>query len=226
MQTKLYSQIMSKVMKSTKFITPEFIYNMLLPITTIGNGPNVIDESCEILRAYLDEIPDSPEPGMLSSDMITIAANMTKNYEDSTCRDFLKECLKLDDDSLAAQIVKELDEDIKLIDLIEHIESRDVIGDVSKSEGTSILCKPLIGRKEELSRTIEILSRMDKSNPIHVGPPGVGKTAIVKELACLISEGNVPDCLKGYTVYSLEIAELLAGARFRGDMEERLKQIM
>lgn len=225
---------MSKVMKSTKFITPEeFIYNMLLPITTIGNVPNVIDESCEILRAYLDEIPDSPEPGMLSSDMITIAANMTKNYENSTCRDFLKECLKLDDDSLAAQIVKELDEDIKLIDLIEHIESRDVIGDVSKPEGTSILCKlstqrskPLIGRKEELSRTIEILSRMDKSNPIHVGPPGVGKTAIVKELACLISEGNVPDCLKGYTVYSLEIAELLAGARFRGDMEERLKQIM
>ena len=81
MQTKLYSQIISKVMNSTKFITPEeFIYNMLLPITTIGNAPDIIDESCEILRAYLDEIPDSPEPGMLSSDMVTIAANMTKNY--------------------------------------------------------------------------------------------------------------------------------------------------
>ena len=85
---------------------------------------------------------------------------------------------------------------------------------------------PLIGRERELARTIQVLCRKDKNNPLHVGEPGVGKTALVYGLARMINEGRVPDRLKGAKIYGLEIASLLAGTQFRGDFEKRLKTIM
>ncbi len=84
----------------------------------------------------------------------------------------------------------------------------------------------LIGREEELQRTIEILCRRRKNNPIHVGDPGVGKTAITQGLAQRIADGKVPDRLKGYEVYALDMGSVLAGTKFRGDFEERLKGII
>lgn len=85
---------------------------------------------------------------------------------------------------------------------------------------------PLIGRERELDRTIQVLCRKDKNNPLHIGEPGVGKTALVYGVARRIEEGKVPDRLKGCNIYQLDIGTLLAGTRFRGDMEQRLKQIM
>lgn len=85
---------------------------------------------------------------------------------------------------------------------------------------------PLIGREKELDRTIQVLCRKDKNNPLHIGEPGVGKTALVYGVARRIEEGKVPDRLKGCNIYQLDMGTLLAGTRFRGDMEQRLKQIM
>ncbi len=83
----------------------------------------------------------------------------------------------------------------------------------------------LIGRKDEIERTIQVLCRRTKNNPLHVGDAGVGKTAITEGLASLIAEGKVPELLKGFSVYSLDMGTLLAGTKFRGDFEERLKKI-
>ncbi len=84
----------------------------------------------------------------------------------------------------------------------------------------------VIGRKEELDRTIEILCRRTKNNPIHVGDAGVGKTAITEGLAQRIAEGNVPEELKGTEIFSADMGSLVAGTKFRGDFEKRLKAIV
>src|SRR4051795_176068 len=85
---------------------------------------------------------------------------------------------------------------------------------------------PLIGRDAEISRTIQVLCRRQKNNPLFVGEAGVGKTAIAEGLARRIVHGEVPDVLKGATVFSLDMGTLLAGTRYRGDFEERLKQVI
>src|SRR5438094_159788 len=85
---------------------------------------------------------------------------------------------------------------------------------------------PLIGRSAEISRTIQVLCRRQKNNPLFVGDAGVGKTAIAEGLARRIVHGEVPDVLKGATVFSLDMGTLLAGTRYRGDFEERLKQVI
>ena len=85
---------------------------------------------------------------------------------------------------------------------------------------------PLIGREQELERTIQVLCRRDKNNPLHVGEPGVGKTALIWGLARMIEEGRVPERLKGSKIYQLDIGTLLAGTQYRGDFENRIKQIM
>ena len=85
---------------------------------------------------------------------------------------------------------------------------------------------PVIGRQNEIRRTIHVLSRRNKNNPIHVGEPGVGKTAITEGLAALIAKGEVPEKLKGSVIYSLDIGALIAGTKYRGDFEERVKKVL
>ncbi|MBN2435976.1 MAG: ATP-dependent Clp protease ATP-binding subunit ClpA [Spirochaetes bacterium] len=86
--------------------------------------------------------------------------------------------------------------------------------------------EPLIGREDILQRTMQVLCRRLKNNPIHVGEPGVGKTAITEGLAELIANGEVPEALKDSSIYSIDLGSMLAGTKFRGDFEERLKRVI
>lgn len=85
---------------------------------------------------------------------------------------------------------------------------------------------PLIGREKELERTMQILCRKEKNNPLHIGEPGVGKTVVVYGLARLLSEGKVPEPLKGAKIYALDLGGMLAGTQYRGDFEKRLKSVL
>ncbi|MCR5130283.1 MAG: AAA family ATPase [Prevotella sp.] len=85
---------------------------------------------------------------------------------------------------------------------------------------------PLIGREQELERTMQVLCRKEKNNPLHVGEPGVGKTALVYGLAARIERGDVPERLKGCKIYQMDMGSMLAGTQFRGDFEKRIKMVM
>ena len=85
---------------------------------------------------------------------------------------------------------------------------------------------PVIGREKEIERAIQILSRRTKNNPVFIGDPGVGKTSVVEGLAANIASGNVPDNLIGKVLYTLDMGSMLAGAKYRGEFEERIKQVV
>ena len=98
---------------------------------------------------------------------------------------------------------------------------RNVTAEVKKIDAD-----PVIGRDEEITRIIKILSRKTKNNPILIGEPGVGKTAIIEGLAARIVKDDVPASIKGRTIYELDMGALIAGAKFRGEFEERLKAVL
>ena len=154
--------------------------------------------------------------------------------------------LSLDDSWAAYMLKKELGDDVEefmgeLISYYEETdeETADADGDAEESHDRQqwkrlVTClndtvtshHPLIGRENELQRTIQVLCRKDKNNPLHVGEPGVGKTALVYGLTARIVKGDVPDRLKGCKVFQMDLGTMLAGTQFRGDFEKRIKQVM
>jgi ATP-dependent Clp protease ATP-binding subunit ClpB len=113
----------------------------------------------------------------------------------------------------------------KFSDPAEDVEVPSFLVNLNESAQQGKL-DPVIGRTKEIRSVIEILGRRAKNNPVLVGPAGVGKTAIVEGLAEQIVKGNVPDVLKGKTVYSLDMGSLMAGTKYRGDFEERIQNLL
>src|SRR5690606_15654722 len=86
--------------------------------------------------------------------------------------------------------------------------------------------EPLIGRDKEIRRAVQVLARRRKNNPLFVGDAGVGKTAIVEGLAAMLAEGDVPKPIQGATIWALDMGALIAGTKFRGDFENRIKAVL
>lgn len=147
--------------------------------------------------------------------------------EDSWAAYLLKDCLYGKEANFMSQLINFCDFDDELEEKGEQSGDKAAwkklvtcMNDLYKEQN------PLIGREQELQRTIQVLCRRDKNNPLHVGEPGVGKTALVWGLARMIEEGRVPERLKGCKIYQLDMGTLLAGTQYRGDFENRIKMIM
>ena len=149
------------------------------------------------------------------------------NLSDSWACYLLKQALDGDESNFMSQL-------ISAYELDDHLEADTGRRKSEEAWRKLVTCmndlyqnhNPLIGRETELQRTIQVLCRKDKNNPLHVGEPGVGKTALIWGLARMIEEGSVPERLKGSRIYQLDIGTLLAGTQYRGDFENRIKQIM
>ena len=209
---------------------------------------NKIEDFLDDIEVVPQDIEYHPELSIQTGQVID---NAIKHVENSGAElidipHLVKGLLELKDDSWASYFLKDSigdNEQYFMKELIDYCEYDDMIfdeniDDEEKSPKSSwkqlVTCmndnylkhNPLIGRDNELKRTIQVLCRCDKNNPLHVGEPGVGKTALVWGLTRLIEENNVPKRLQGSKIYQLDMGTLLAGTQYRGDFEKRIKQIM
>ena len=208
---------------------------------------NKIEKFLDDIEVVPQDIEYTPELSIQTGQVID---NAIKHVENSGAElidipHLVKGLLELKD-SWASYFLKDSigdNEQYFMQELIDYCEYDDMIFDANnddeaKSPKSSwkqlVTCmndnyqmhNPLIGRDNELKRTIQVLCRCDKNNPLHVGEPGVGKTALVWGLTRLIEENKVPKRLQGSKIYQLDMGTLLAGTQYRGDFEKRIKQIM
>ena len=202
----------------------EFLDRQEVVPEDIEYNPETSEQMSKLIDFALMEVTMSSAKAI---DVAHLVAAMLK-LKESWAAYLLKECAGGDEGEFLSLLVSEAEEDDYLIPNAEEQQSG------KKAWRNLVTCMndmverhtPLIGREEELQRTIQVLCRRDKNNPLHVGEPGVGKTAIVWGLARLIVEEKVPERLRGAHIYQLDMGTLLAGTQFRGDFEKRIKQVM
>ncbi len=195
--------------------------------------PNEIDYAPE-LSIQTGQLMDNAlkhmeHSGAESMDIPHVVSGLLE-LNDSWAAYFLKDCLGDQEPYFMSDLIDYCEYDDILFDDNNDIEAKAQ----KKSWKKLVTCmndnyqthNPLIGREHELKRTIQVLCRCDKNNPLHVGEPGVGKTALVWGLTRLIEENKVPQRLKGSKIYQLDMGTLLAGTQYRGEFENRIKQIM
>ena len=237
-----------------EFIMPEHLLMVLIDednfnaALNIFYSPQVLAERVEEFLGNIESIPDNveyePEVSTQMAKVIESAIQEVSlssaesvdiphlvdgilKLKESWAAYMLKDCLSNKEANFMSQLINFYEFDDNL---------QDKAGDKEGSAAWKklVTCmndhynryNPLIGREQELKRTIQVLCRREKNNPLHVGEPGVGKTALVWGLARLIEEKKVPKRLKGSRIYQLDMGTLLAGTQFRGDFENRIKQIM
>ena len=237
-----------------EFIMPEHLLSVLIEddifnaALNIFYSPQILAERVEDFLKQIDSVPEdieyepevSAQMGKViesavqdvalssaeSIDMPHLVGGILK-LKESWAAYLLKDCLYNKEPNFMSQLINFCDFDERFQD---ETEGKKGIAAWEKL----VTCmnehykkyNPLIGRELELKRTIQVLCRRDKNNPLHVGEPGVGKTALVWGLVRLIEEDRVPKRLKGSKIYQLDMGTLLAGAQYRGDFENRIKQIM
>lgn len=202
----------------------EFLDRQEVVPEDVEYNPETSEQMSKLIDFALMEVTMSSAKAI---DVAHLVAAMLK-LKESWAAYLLKECAGGDEGEFLSLLVSEAEEDDYLVPNAEEQQSG------KKAWRKLMTCMndmverhtPLIGREEELQRTIQVLCRRDKNNPLHVGEPGVGKTAIVWGLARLIVEEKVPERLRGAHIYQLDMGTLLAGTQFRGDFEKRVKQVM
>ena len=202
----------------------EFLDRQEVVPEDVEYNPETSEQMSKLIDFALMEVTMSSAKAI---DMAHLVAAMLK-LKESWAAYLLKECAGGNEGEFLSLLVSEAEEDDYLVPNAEEQQSG------KKAWRNLVTCMndmverhtPLIGREEELQRTIQVLCRRDKNNPLHVGEPGVGKTAIVWGLARLIVEEKVPERLREAHIYQLDMGTLLAGTQFRGDFEKRIKQVM
>ena len=237
-----------------EFIMPEHLLSVLIEddnfnaALNIFYSPQLLSERVEAFLSQVDSIPENieyePEISAQMGNVIEFAVQEVAmssaesidiphlvggilHLEESWAAFLLKDSLYHKEPNFMSQL-------INFYEFDDHLQSPKEKKDGSAAWRKLVTCmnehykryNPLIGRELELKRTIQVLCRRDKNNPLHVGEPGVGKTALVWGLARLIEENNVPKRLNGSKIYQLDMGTLLAGTQYRGDFENRIKQIM
>lgn len=185
--------------------------------------PMVSVQMGEVIESAIQVVASS---GVESIDIPHLVAGILK-LEESWAAYLLKDCLNDKESDFMSQLIDFCDFDDKFQDEQEENKGESVWRKLVTCMNEHYKgYNPLIGRELELKRTIQVLCRRDKNNPLHVGEPGVGKSALVWGLVRLIEENKVPKRLKGSKIYQLDMGTLLAGTQYRGDFENRIKQIM
>ena len=226
-------------------LTDEFNFNKTL---NIFYSPEEFMERLEEKLEDVETVPEDreyePEPSVQMGQLIDFACQQVVNssakaldlphlvmgllhLKESWACYLLKDALGDSESNFMSELISSYEFD-------DHLEEETGEGHHEAAWRRLVTCmnehyqkhNPLIGREQELERTIQVLCRRDKNNPLHVGEPGVGKTARVWGLARMVEEGRVPERLKGSRIYQLDIGTLLAGTQYRGDFENRIKQIM
>ena len=226
-------------------LTDEFNFNKTL---NIFYSPEEFVERLEEKLEDVETVPEDreyePEPSVQMGQLIDFACQQVVNssakaldlphlvmgllhLKESWACYLLKDALGDSESNFMSELISSYEFD-------DHLEEETGEGHHEAAWRRLVTCmnehyqkhNPLIGREQELERTIQVLCRRDKNNPLHVGEPGVGKTALVWGLARMVEEGRVPERLKGSRIYQLDIGTLLAGTQYRGDFENRIKQIM
>lgn len=237
-----------------EYVTPEHILFLILQIKNYQDIIFSIGGNCDGIVSGLQVFFESKIPKLHTRKKEPIQSNdvvLALNDAYAHCLSAAKNSIEVSDylvsiynleQSYASYYLKK--NGVALLDLlrelaIENVKIQDN-GSENKKKETALqkFCvdltaqaalykfDPLIGREDVIQRVIHVLCRRSKNNPILVGDPGVGKTAIANGLADLLSKNEVPDIIKGFTIYSVDMGSLLAGTKYRGDFEERLKSVL
>ena len=225
-----------------EFFTPEHVVLVMCKKEKIrkafekaGLNPDRLHDD---LKQYIDEnieqssdVIKTIESQALEKVIINSAKIASKNKKEIDVQTFFKSVVENEDSYVSyfiqkqnvnpMDVVKELsgDNDYEIQDELKQFLTN--LNEQAKEHK-----EPIIGREDVLKRTIQILCRKQKNNPVHVGEPGVGKTAVTIGLAKMINDDKVPEVLKGSTLFSLDLASIMAGTKYRGDFEDRFKKIL
>ena len=252
----IYKAIDYAQSKGYEYVTPEIVLLMVLKDKVFAEAFEECGGNVDILKKYLKEYAETymdkaevekPELSEGVNSLLNFAAKSaySSGSKEVCLRHLIHGLWNLDDCYAVYYLEKQGISEADLLQEMAIIEENETqaaeasikIGEVDDSRSgwklyapclndTLTDVNPLIGRTEELDRTIQILCRKDKNNPLHIGEPGVGKTAITYGLVQLIRDGNVPEPLAGAKVFALDLGGMLAGTQYRGDFEKRFKKVL